>query len=322
MTLAREKHDSLHNGSAISKEKPPDVARSRGWFEIMPRGGLARPPQSLASIKDALAKSSAKTMAHWDIAEELVLAAAEAREWETCEQTLAKISARFPVSWRADVLKGRVFEARGDWDAAMTVYINVVKRDPVKAAPAYKRQIAVLKTRRKDDEAIALLNYYLSVFGTDYEAWAELSALCLARGRFSHGLFAANELVILQPTNFEAHLIVGDVYLTVGGHENELAARRQYAASLSIQRVNNMRALYGMWTAASRLKGGDKWVDSTDLNEVGENESVDDQRMGNEQVINWARDAIFAVYKSQQGSGADLNKLNLSIVVEALKPCD
>jgi tetratricopeptide (TPR) repeat protein len=294
------------------------AGRAAAILDVVRRGPLARSELCLLAGEAALAQSSPKTVAYWDYAEQLVLASAEAGVWETCERILSVIDARFPVSWRADILKGRVFEARGAWAAAMALYSRIVERDAVKGAPAYKRQVAVLKSTRKVDEAIALLNYYLSIFGVDADAWAELCSLCLGRGRFSHALYAANELVVLQPENYAAHIVVANVYMTIGGHDNYLAARRHYAASIARRRFHNLLALYGMWTAASRLKASDRWPESTDRDEEGEEFNVSKQRMRNDRIIAWARDAIISVYKSPQRLALSDDGQDALIVMAAL----
>lgn len=121
------------------------------------------------------------------------------------------------------------------------------------APTAYKRQVAVLKSEMKTPEAVSMLNYYLSFYPNDADAWAELCALCLSLGRLSHALFAASELVVNDPRNHAYLTLTADVYMTCQGKENFLHAREYYAASLMARKYGNLRALYGLWLACSLL---------------------------------------------------------------------
>lgn len=179
-------------------------------------------------------------------------AAAQKNEHEILQTTVSQIASRFSNSPRAKTLRALTLEAIGRWSDAMDAYIAVIQEEPM-APIAYKRQVAVLKSQMKRPEAIALLNYYLSQYSDDHDAWAELCALCLDIGRFAHAVFAANELVLLDPANHAYHTLAGDVYMTCGGRTNLVRAREHYAASLNVRTHANLRALFGLWLACSRL---------------------------------------------------------------------
>lgn len=298
---------------------------------IVRRAPLHRPDLVLALGDVARCAHGSDSVPHWDIAEQHARAAAACGQSGVLERLAGLISARFPRSWRAEMLAGDAAEARGAWTAALRVYMRIVEEDPLRAA-AYKRQIAMLKAQRRVPEAIALLNYFLRHFSTDVDGWAELTALCLAEGRMEHALFAANEVLIHSPSRFAAHVLVADVHMTMGGYQNWLSARRHYSASLSARRKGNMRALYGMWLAASALQRIGKWkelayneIDGSDVDRdtggqgdgegdgegdgdgnsdfsgddgADDNPTPEKRKRENERVLVWATTAIHFTYDS------------------------
>ncbi len=222
-----------------------------------------------------------RSVEYWDVQEQICTAAAEQGEWELLKSVSKRIYEKFPSSFRTRLMFGRRREALSLWPDALKTYMELVADDPM-CRLAYKRQVAVLKSQQKVPEAIAMLNYYLSHFGTDGEAWAELAVLCLEQTRISHALYAANELVLIDPNNHASHTLVADIYMTAGDKEEVVLARKHYAASLSARKKKNLRALYGMWLAASVL----------DQNyELSTEEQVHNLKM-----LNWAKEAISGTY--------------------------
>jgi hypothetical protein len=247
MTAASTLDSLLERGSAVV-----DGSVATEALAVVRRAPLYRPDVSLALAATARAAHSSDSVAYWDITEQLALAAADRGAWAVFDRAVDELRGRFPASWRVDMVLGYLAEARGAWDGALKVYMHVVAGDPLRR-PAYRRQVAVLKAQRRGADAIALLNHFLSMFSCDVDAWAELAALCLAEGRMEHALFAANEVLLHSPAGWAAHVAVADVHMTMGGAQHWLSARRHYSASLAARRGGNMRALYGLWMAASAL---------------------------------------------------------------------
>lgn len=291
---------------------------------IVRRAPLHRPDLALALGEAAQRSHGADTVAYWDIVEQRLRAAAACGQPALLSRLSDLIRARFPRSWRADLLLAECAEARGAWGAALRVYMRLVEEEPLRLA-AYKRQVAVLKAQRRVPEAIALLNYVLRHFSTDIDCWAELAALCLAEGRMEHALFAANEVLIHSPSKFAAHVLIADVQMTMGGYQNFLSARRHYSASVNARRKGNMRGLYGMWLAASALNRVDSWkergYDEADESSVegrgvengdgggdegsqscdddgGNKPASEKRKRENDRVLAWATAAINSTYNN------------------------
>lgn len=288
-------------------------------LSLLRRAPLYRPSLVLDLAPGARSGLREDSVSYWDVTEQWAAAAADRGLWGDAERLTVEAARRFPGSWRVQVIAAFVLEARGMWDGALKRYMRVVDKDPLKGF-AYKRQIAILKAQRLLPEAIALLNYYLEHFSTDVEAWAELAALCLGEGRIDHALFAANEVLVQSVNGWAAHVVVGDILMTMGGFENCLSARRHYSASVAAKRGVNLRALYGMWLAAKALQDLDEWTGESYCDaaragiSTGSDDGDDNRYFGpkekleeNERVICWARSAVLASYSSV-GNGAGASK--------------
>lgn len=263
-------------------------------LSVIRRAPLFRPDVVLELGYLARRLYSAKSLLYWDITEEIAIAAADRGKWDILQNAITEISNRFPKSWRLGMLIGRREESKCLWNSAIKIYMGIVDRNPLSRI-AYKRQVAVLKSQCKIQEAIALLNYYLTLFSRDLEAWAELCSLCLSRGRLEHAIFAANELILHSPMDYAAHIVVADVYMTIGGDENVFCARKHYATSLLCKKRSNMRALYGMWLAAATLSRSNKWNFSHSAEMMqphGILPSLNELRAENINILQWSRNAI------------------------------
>jgi ER membrane protein complex subunit 2 len=273
---------------------------------LIRRAPLYRPDIVLALGSVARRSTSALSLANWDFAEQIAVSAADVGRWDVYDKMVEEIRKRFPGSYRLQVIQGLAAEAKYEWHNALQIYMGIVEKDATQA-DARKRQIAVLKSQKKVPEAIALTMHYLESFSTDQDAWAELCAMCLGCGRFSHALFAANEVLIAQPNNYTSHLLVADVFMTIGGDENFLAARRHYAASIARKRRGNVRALYGLWLAAVELKSCDAGNPMLALSRIGDAEvaTIDsnEEILYNDRFVLWATAALRATY-------SDLNTVN------------
>lgn len=268
-------------------------------LSIIRRAPLFDPDLILQLGHVARRQHSRASSSYWDITEQIALAAADRGKWDFLRDLLWEICRKFPKSCRRDMLNARIAEAKCRWDDALSMYTKVVESNPLRCI-AYKRQIAVLKSQFRTQEAIALLNYYLSIFSRDVEAWAELCALCLSRGRLEHALFAANEVVIHSPLDHAAHTLVADVYMTIGGADNVLNARRHYGTSLHCKQKKNLRALYGMWLASATLSKSSGWQPrSVDTGyRAASAQSNNQARTENSQALDWSENAIQSTYSS------------------------
>lgn len=241
--------------SALCKDvdgTSPRFSSCREILQIIRDSRLYHPRVVVLCGKTALSRLSKDSKEYWDVAVQMCTAAAQLGDFDKADALLTSIKDKFALCSRTSILCGIMEEAKGCLKPAMDIYIKTINEHPM-ATMAYKRQVAVLKSELKYPEAISMINYYLSMFPTDVDAWAELCSLTLLLGRYSHALFAANELIVNDPGNYAYHILTADIYMTVGGHENLLQARKFYSSSLIERKHGNLRALYGLWLANFKL---------------------------------------------------------------------
>lgn len=285
--------------AAANSSAPPVAAAA---LSLISDARLYRPRTVLRLADTALRAHRPSTRPFWDAAEQVALAAYHVFDSRTAAQFVRRILDRFPNSSRARLLQAISHESQLIWVDAARAYIRITDADPL-FKPAYKRQVALLKSQFKLSEAATLLHDYLNKFATDFDAWAELCALDLQLGRFAHAIFAANELLLLDPHNHAAHTVVADVYATLGGVHNLCLARKHYAASLSMRAASNLRALYGLWLVCATLLDGRLLKDDRDLQVTL-------------RLFRVARKGITAVYRNptaQSGAVFVANTLGMSV---------
>lgn len=291
---------ALDSHLASSTSPTPSVAATA--LSLISDARLYRPRTVLRLADAVLLAHPPSTRPFWHAVEQLALAAYQVFDSPTAAHFVRRILNRFPNSSRAKLLQAIGHEAHCKWVDAAHAYIRIIHADPL-FQPAYKRQVALFKSQLKLPEAAALLHDYLDKFTTDFDAWAELCALDLQLGRFAHAIYAANELLLLDPHNHAAHIVVADVYATLGGVQNLCLARKHYAASLSMRAAPNLRALYALWLVCATLLDGRLLKD-------------DRQLQITLRLFRVARKGITAVYRNpnaQSGAVFVANTLGMSV---------
>lgn len=107
---------------------------------------------------------------------------------------------------------------------------------------ASKRQIALLRAKNKDQEAIEALAKYLDTYYDDHEAWSELCDMYLEQHGYEQAAFCCEELILLQPANHIWHLKYAELLYTLN---NFPLALKQYCKVLELC-TDHVRALYGL----------------------------------------------------------------------------
>merc|ERR1719422_868228 len=87
---------------------------------------------------------------------------------------------------------------------------------------------------------------------TDYEAWTELCDLYLSQADYSSAAFCMEELLMSNPHNHLFHQKYAEIRYSQGGNDNMEVARSYFAQAAKLQ-AGNLRALYGLFLAASNL---------------------------------------------------------------------
>jgi tetratricopeptide (TPR) repeat protein len=109
----------------------------------------------------------------------------------------------------------------------------------------WKREIATLKKLGKLAEAIATLQAYLQVFGSDKDAWNELSQLYISLNEYSGAKYALEELILLDPRDHYVLMRYAEVLCTFDLDKYAVTAREYYCLALETNPLD-LRGLYGL----------------------------------------------------------------------------
>lgn len=161
-------------------------------------------------------------------------------------------------------------ERQDNYSGALAIYDALLNDNPSNVH-ALRRKYTILRARqyvvegeggeeagrdvsvavaRSGVEIKEALNDYLERNGSDASAWVEMTKICAEVGDYSGAAYAREEIVLSAPLNAEAHCALGEWYATVGGRENWKGARKHFAQSLELDPENNLRALFGLVSAA------------------------------------------------------------------------
>lgn len=202
-------------------------------------------------LKDYSSKLGDET---WVLLEQVCIASFDCNRLQLAERCLEALEKQFPKSKRVMKLRGMLYEADGQYDLANRIYDELLEADPANLQ-VQKRKIAMLKEQNKIEETIAQLNKYLEDFLGDQEAWMELCELYIRQQEFSKAAFCMEELILSHPHNHLYHQRYAEIHYTIGHQENMQRAKKYFAQALKLD-PNNVRALYGLYLAATNISSG------------------------------------------------------------------
>ena len=202
-------------------------------------------------LKDYSSKLGDET---WVLLEQVCIASFDCNRLQLAERCLEALEKQFPKSKRVMKLRGMLYEADGQYDLANRIYDELLEADPANLQ-VRKRKIAMLKEQNKIEETIAQLNKYLEDFLGDQEAWMELCELYIRQQEFSKAAFCMEELILSHPHNHLYHQRYAEIHYTIGHQENMQRAKKYFAQALKLD-PNNVRALYGLYLAATNISSG------------------------------------------------------------------
>lgn len=190
----------------------------------------------------------------WVLLEQVCIASFDCNRLQLAERCLEALEKQFPKSKRVMKLRGMLYEVQGRYDVASRIYDELLEADPANLQ-VRKRKIAMLKEQNKIEETIAQLNEYLGDFLGDQEAWMELCELYIRQQEFSKAAFCMEELILSHPHNHLYHQRYAEIHYTIGHQENMQRAKKYFAQALKLD-PNNIRALYGLYLAATNINSG------------------------------------------------------------------
>ena len=200
----------------------------------------------------------------WTLYEQVCVASIDTHTYDVAEDCLEKLQRKFQSSRRVRRLEGLLAEAQKKWARAEQVYSDILADDPSNAV-ARKRQACIARAQGDVPRAIKLINAYLEDQCGDPSAWLELANLYTEIHRYKQALFCLEELISINPNNYQNHIRYSELLFTEGvatkSSEMLIMSRKYFAQALDLRIVNNIRALYGLCGAAQAVhacKGVDK----------------------------------------------------------------
>ncbi|KAK2169285.1 hypothetical protein NP493_1197g00077 [Ridgeia piscesae] len=192
----------------------------------------------------------------WIIYEQVCIAACDCHQHHLAGECIDKLKTQFPSSCRVHRLEGLLLESKDNYEGAMSIYHEMLKDDPTNSL-VRKRVVSVLKEQNKIPEAIKELNDYLKQFMSDTDSWMELCDLYLMEQDYSKAAFCIEELILSNPRNHLFHQKYAEVKYTQGGQDNMECACKYFAQAIKLN-PTNMRALFGLFLAASTIASSQK----------------------------------------------------------------
>ncbi|CAD8100731.1 unnamed protein product [Paramecium primaurelia] len=173
----------------------------------------------------------------------------------TSDQVLKVLLKKFPTSEKVQRLKGYLLEANEEDDNALVVYEKMLSEN-LMDQNTRKRKIALQRRQNNVDQAIALLNSFLTSFPNDAEAWLELSDIYLEHLNYSKAQFCLEEVLLLNTQDLHLAIKLAEVNYS---NQNYTQAKNYYCFVLS-KNPNEPRCLWGLLQALRKKKreGNDK----------------------------------------------------------------
>ncbi|KAL1416449.1 hypothetical protein MTO96_000729 [Rhipicephalus appendiculatus] len=245
----------------------------------------------------------------WVVYEQVCIAALDCHEMRLAKECLNKLDEEFPGSLRVKKLEAMQLEALGKVSASKNVCVShfsdsrVTKQDSLEVydeafaqyeallaqdeanAAVHKRRVAVLLSQQMVGEAVKELSDYLRRFMGDQEAWLQLCSLYLREQDLARAAFCLEELILCNPHNHLYYQRYAEIQYTIGNMETMELARSYFAQAVKLN-PNNIRALYGLFLAASHIGSHPK--------------SSVQKKKDNQRYAAWASQQITKKYQEKQ----------------------
>jgi tetratricopeptide (TPR) repeat protein len=186
---------------------------------------------------------------HLSLLEQIIIAALHTKDIQLAGEYLTKVKAQVSgTSLRYRKLLALCLESHSEYDDALGIYNDMIS-DNKSNVYALKRKYTILRAQLKDLESRTCLNDYLEQNASDAAAWLEMAKCCLEQGDYKAAAFCYEELVLYSPMDSKIHCVLGELYVTIGGKDNFVAARKHFAQCLELDK-GHVRAMFGLVSAA------------------------------------------------------------------------
>lgn len=185
---------------------------------------------------------------HLSLLEEIVISALFEKKAQRASEVLKEIKDIVGTSsLRYRKLLALGLESSGEYTDALGIYDDMLSENPSNVY-ALKRKYVILRSQLKDVEARKCLNDYLEQNGSDAKAWVEMAKSCMEQGDYKGAAYCYEEVILFSPMDASVHCTLGELYVTIGGKENYILARKHFAQSLEFDK-GYVRAMFGLVSA-------------------------------------------------------------------------
>jgi len=204
------------------------------------------------------------------------------------EESLVKDSDRFRR------LLGRCLEAANDFETAISLYDNMLKKNPSNLV-ALQRKYCVLRAQKESSAEAILeaLNQYLGQQLSDVSGWYEMAQLRLSLADFKGAAYALEQVVLGSPLDAGIHCELAEVYATIGGLENTACARKHMAQALELE-PTNLRAQFGLVSVSQQF------LDESNASSVKQKKLDEHERLVATELVKYGASEVLKSYKGSK----------------------
>ena len=139
-------------------------------------------------------------------------------------------------------------------------YNKILADNPVNV-PILKRRIALVRSMKREQDAINAITDFLEAFPTDVEAWCELADLYQSQGMGAQAIFCLEEALLTVPNAWNLHTRLGELEYMAAVAAGETSDAAQQALVQAVQRFSRsielcddyLRGYYGLKLTVGKL---------------------------------------------------------------------
>eukprot|EP01083_Nonionella_stella_P113918 336318_1 len=254
-------HDSILHIMALvvledSRKEALSNPKSNGWryLQFLEEQSVSKPRDVVVIGKQLLDNNWISQNNRWRLLERVAISALELGDKQTAAIYIKELTAKFTLdSNRVRVLRGMFYETKKELQKANDEYDFVLKKD-ANHMMTLKRQIAMDESAKQPMEAIRRLCLYLKVYGSDRDAWKELTRLYLDMHAYEYAQFCIEELVTMNHDDYVLFQFYGETLYNIGGSRNYTTALKYFSQSLLLSCDKNTRSLWGVMMCIRAFK--------------------------------------------------------------------
>jgi tetratricopeptide (TPR) repeat protein len=205
-------------------------------------------------------------VANAGLIEEFFLSALDLKQIDWAQVFLRALCQMFPNNIKTMRFLAMYYEGAANTFKAQEIYLEILEGCPEDCS-TMKRLISLYRNNDMPNDAISMLNKYLEINQVDEEAWLEMCDMYLAKQNFTKAQFCYEELLLVNPTNYQHNLKYAEILYSNAIASNSSIgtlelARKYFSHALVLiddineKRVNNnvARALWGLLKTCKTIK--------------------------------------------------------------------